>query len=124
MRKEEKKISSSSETTITNATAADMVTPLRKEMTLLSTSSTVYGEISKYKLDSILPDGKNYSVAIVEGLFTPDINIKEKIGVKVTVVETKEEGLVSGSFGKMGKCKVTFENGTSVLPGSKVYIHE
>mmetsp|Transcript_8695 Transcript_8695/g.12681 ORF Transcript_8695/g.12681 Transcript_8695/m.12681 type:complete len:768 (+) Transcript_8695:170-2473(+) len=124
VRKEKKKISSSSETTITNATAADMVTPLRKEMTLLSTSSTVYGEISKYKLDSILPDGKNYSVAIVEGLFTPDINIKEKIGVKVTVVETKEEGLVSGSFGKMGKCKVTFENGTSVLPGSKVYIHE
>ena len=101
VRKQKKKISSSSETTITKATAADMVTPLRKEMTLLSTSSIVYGEISKYKLDSLLPDGKNYCVAIVEGLFTPDINIKEKIGVKVTVVETKEEGVVSGSFGKM-----------------------
>ena len=79
------------------------------------------GEISRYKQDSRLENGK-YGVAIVEGFFTPEINIKEKIGMKVVVVDAKEEGVVSGSFGKLGKCKVSFDGGLSSPEGSKVHL--
>lgn len=87
-------------------------------------SIAVYGEISKYKQDSLMPDGQRYSVAIVDGFFTPDINIKEKVGLKVLVIDTNEEGVVSGSFGKMGKCKVSFEHGITAPEGSKVVLLE
>jgi selenocysteine-specific elongation factor len=87
-----------------------------------TTSIVAYGMISKYKQDSLMPDGQRYSAAIVDGFFSPEINIKEKVGMRVIVVDTNEMGVVSGSFGKMGKCKVLFEHGISVPEGSKVVL--
>ena len=82
------------------------------------------GIISKYKQDSKLEDG-TYGVAIIEGFFTAETNIKdEKIGMKVYIPASKEEGVVSGSFGKMGKCKVTFQTGLSAPEGSKAELLE
>ena len=57
--------------------------------------------------------------AIIVGFFTPEINVREKIGRKVYIPSTKEEGAISASFGKAGKCKVTFENGISAEVGAK-----
>jgi selenocysteine-specific elongation factor len=82
------------------------------------------GVLSKYKQDSKMEgeDGK-YGIAIIEGFFTPEINIKdEKVGMKVVIPETKEEGTITGSFGKMGKCKVTFEQGVTAPEGSKAQL--
>ncbi|CAJ1946014.1 unnamed protein product [Cylindrotheca closterium] len=69
------------------------------------------GHVEKIKGD-VLENGKQ-TVAIIVGFFTPEINVREKIGRKVLIPSTKEEGSISGSFGKAGKCKVTFENGIS-----------
>jgi selenocysteine-specific elongation factor len=75
------------------------------------------GEISALKGD-ILENGK-HSVAIISGFFAPEVNIKERAGIKVFVPSTNEEGSVVGPFGKAGKCKVAFEQGLSAEVGSK-----
>ena len=79
------------------------------------------GEIASLKGD-VLEDGK-HTVAIVAGLFAPEVNIKEKAtagSMKVVVVSTGEEGSIVGPFGKAGKCKVSFTQGISAQPGDKV----
>jgi selenocysteine-specific elongation factor len=79
------------------------------------------GEVEKLKGD-VLDNGK-YPMAIIAGFFTPEINIKEKVGMKVLIPSTREEGTVSGAFGKAGKCKVTFEGGVSAAAGVKAELH-
>jgi len=82
------------------------------------------GEIIKVKGDT-LPNGK-HTVAIVSGLFSMEDDIRQHKGRKVTsVAKPEEEGVVDGSFGKMGKCKVLFENGISAeAVGSRVKMPE
>ena len=76
------------------------------------------GEVSAIKGD-VLENGK-HNMAIIAGLFTPEINIREeKVGRKVIIPSTNEHGTIVGPFGKAGKCKVTFENGISAAVGSK-----
>ena len=72
------------------------------------------GEVEKIKGDPVGgDDSKKLNTAIIVGFFTPEINIREKIGSRVLIPSTKEEGTISGAFGKAGKCKVLFENGIS-----------
>lgn len=75
------------------------------------------GQVEKLKGD-VLENGK-HTIGIISGFFTPEINVREKIGRKVYIPSTKEEGAISASFGKAGKCKVTFENGISAEAGAK-----
>eukprot|EP00532_Pseudo-nitzschia_australis_P000469 CAMPEP_0168191100 /NCGR_PEP_ID=MMETSP0139_2-20121125/17317_1 /TAXON_ID=44445 /ORGANISM="Pseudo-nitzschia australis, Strain 10249 10 AB" /LENGTH=956 /DNA_ID=CAMNT_0008114215 /DNA_START=569 /DNA_END=3439 /DNA_ORIENTATION=+ len=49
-----------------------------------------------------------YPTAIISGLFTPDVDIRQMIGRKIWIPSTREEGTISGPFGKAGKCKVSF----------------
>jgi selenocysteine-specific elongation factor len=52
---------------------------------------------------------KLYPTAIISGLFTPDIDIKsEMVGRTVYIPSTKQYGIITGPFGKAGKCKVDF----------------
>lgn len=75
------------------------------------------GEIVSLKGD-VLENGK-HTIVIVSGFFAPEINIKDKVGTGVVIPATNEEGQVLGPFGKAGKCKVSFENGTSAQVGQK-----
>jgi len=85
----------------------------------IETNSFVTGVIDKLKSDAVV-DGK-FNVAIISGLFTPEMNVREKLGVKVVISDTKQEGSIIGSFGKAGKCKVAFPDGLSEdAVGSKV----
>ena len=79
---------------------------------------SVFGEILKLKGD-VLDNGKS-TVAIVSGLFSMQDDISKHKGRKVVSLSTNEEGLVSGSFGKVGKCKVLFKDGISAMVGSLV----
>jgi len=55
-----------------------------------------------------------YSTAIISGLFTPDVDIRQMVGRIIWIPSTKEEGTIAGPFGKAGKCKVSFaEKGIS-----------
>lgn len=63
--------------------------------------------------------GGKYELAIVAGLFTPEVNIREKVGNRVRIPSTQEEGKIAGPFGKAGKCKVSFESGLSANVGAK-----
>jgi selenocysteine-specific elongation factor len=63
--------------------------------------------------------GGKYEMAIVAGFFTPEVNIREKVGSRVRIPSTQEEGKVAGPFGKAGKCKVSFENGLTAPIGAK-----
>lgn len=84
-----------------------------------ATASKVEGKISSMKGDP-LANG-DFNMVIVEGFFTPEINIREKVGMHVRVVGSGQEGTVAGSFGKAGKCKVSFPDGIpESLLGSKV----
>jgi len=74
-------------------------------------NGSVTGKISNTKGDPM--DNGLYTMVIVEGFFTPEANIRERIGHHVRVVGTDEEGIIAGSFGKAGKCKVSFTNGIS-----------
>lgn len=60
-----------------------------------------------------------YEMAIVAGLFTPEVNIRDKVGSRVRIPSTQEEGKIAGPFGKAGKCKVSFENGLTAQVGAK-----
>ena len=80
------------------------------------------GDVEKIKGD-VLDNGK-YNMAIIAGFFTPEINIREKVGRKVVIPSTNEEGVIAGTFGKAGKCKVTFEQGISESAvGAKAELH-
>lgn len=76
------------------------------------------GEIAKLKGD-VLDNGKS-TVAIVSGLFSMEDDISQHTGRQVVSNTTEEEGVVDGSFGKMGKCKVLFKDGISAEVGSQV----
>lgn len=69
------------------------------------------GEVASMKGD-VLENGK-HSMAIVSGFFTPEVDIRQKVGWKVTIPSTNETGTIAGPFGKAGKCKVSFEDGIS-----------
>ena len=83
-----------------------------------TTKTNTVGEIVKLKGDA-LDNGKS-PMAIVSGLFTMEDDISQYKGRKVISTSTEEEGVVDGSFGKMGKCKVTFKEGVSADVGSQV----
>lgn len=75
------------------------------------------GEVVTLKGD---PTADNkYELAIIAGFFTPEINIREKVGTRVRIPSTQEEGKIAGPFGKAGKCKVSFEKGLSAPVGAK-----
>lgn len=77
-----------------------------------------FGEVVSLKGDAI--EGGKHSLAIIGGFFAPQVNIRERAGVKVKIISTNEEGTILGPFGKAGKCKVSFEpHGISAEPGAK-----
>lgn len=84
----------------------------------LATSEERFGDVEKLKGD-VMADGK-HTMAIVSGLFSMEDDIGKHKGRKVVSLDTEEEGVLDGSFGKMGKCKVSFKNGISAAPGSRV----
>eukprot|EP00592_Proboscia_alata_P012912 CAMPEP_0194388700 /NCGR_PEP_ID=MMETSP0174-20130528/99987_1 /TAXON_ID=216777 /ORGANISM="Proboscia alata, Strain PI-D3" /LENGTH=481 /DNA_ID=CAMNT_0039180235 /DNA_START=477 /DNA_END=1922 /DNA_ORIENTATION=- len=78
------------------------------------------GEITALKKSNKSVDTTTF---IVSGLFTPEMNIRECINMKVLIVSTNETGVVEGPFGKAGKCKVSFQEGaTGATIGSKVHL--
>lgn len=82
------------------------------------TNEDAFGEIVKLKGDA---DNSSKSItAIVSGLFSMEDDISQYKGRRVIATSTEEEGVVDGSFGKMGKCKVLFKDGTSAQVGSQV----
>eukprot|EP01082_Thalassiosira_pseudonana_P015384 g14133.t1 g14133 contig9:1225168-1227439(+) len=76
------------------------------------------GEVDKLKGD-VLPNGK-HTMSIVSGLFSMADDINKHKGRRVVCTTTEEEGVVDGSFGKMGKCRCLFEDGISAEVGSQV----
>ncbi len=85
--------------------------------------NVISGVISNTKGDPM--ENGLYEVVIVEGFFTPEVNIRAKIGSVVKIVGADDEGAISGSFGKAGKCKVTFPSGVSkAMINAKVELHE
>jgi len=85
-------------------------------------SSNTTGEIVKLKGDA-LDNGKS-TIAIVSGLFSMEDDISQHKGSKIVSCTTQEEGVIDGSFGKMGKCKVLFKDGISAEVGSQVKMLE
>jgi len=75
-----------------------------------------FGEIVKIK------EGDGTSItAIVSGLFSMEDDISKYKGrIVISTTTQDEEGVVDGSFGKMGKCKVLFKDGLSADVGSQV----
>jgi hypothetical protein len=79
------------------------------------------GEVASLK--DVLDNGK-HTMAIISGFFTPEVNIKEKVGTKVLIPSTSEEGSIVGPFGKAGKCKVSFPGGISAKEGDKAELKQ
>ena len=77
----------------------------------VQSNESCVGKITSMKGDQM--ENGLYNMVIVEGLFTPEANIREKVGYSVRVIGTDYEGTISGSFGKAGKCKVNFPSGIS-----------
>ena len=71
------------------------------------------GGDAKKKNNNNKPPATKYTIAIVSGLFTPEVDIRQMVGRTVWIPSTKEEGTIAGPFGKAGKCKVSFEKGIS-----------
>jgi selenocysteine-specific elongation factor len=71
------------------------------------------GTVDKVKGDELdttsSGKSKKFAQAIVAGFFTPEVDIRLKVGRKVWIPSTQEEGEIVGPFGKAGKCKVSFE---------------
>jgi selenocysteine-specific elongation factor len=86
----------------------------------IAKQSDSFGDILNLK-GEVLENGR-HTIAIVSGLFSMEDDIRQHKGRSVLSVSTKEEGIVDGSFGKMGKCKVFFKEGISADIGSKVKI--
>ena len=94
----------------------------KKKKVATKAAVTVKGEVEKIK-GEVLENGK-FNMAIVAGFFTPEANIRERVGARVLVSSTKEEGKVVGPFGKAGKCKVAFDGGISPeAAGSKAVLY-
>ena len=75
-----------------------------------------FGEIVKIKKG----DGTSIT-AIISGLFSMEDDISKYKGrIVISTTTQDEEGVVDGSFGKMGKCKVLFKDGLSADVGSPV----
>jgi hypothetical protein len=82
------------------------------------------GTVEKVKGDPMEDKDKKFPMAIVAGLFTPEVDIRPMAGRKVWIPSTREEGMIAGPFGKAGKCKVSFEGGISESAvGSKAELH-
>lgn len=86
------------------------------------------GTVEKLKGDAMQVAGvekTKFPMAIVAGLFTPEMDIRPLVGRKVWIPKTQEEGKIAGPFGKAGKCKVSFENGgiSESACGSKAELH-
>lgn len=75
------------------------------------------GEVVSLKGDP-LENGK-HNMAILSGFFSPEVNIRQKVGWRVTIPSTSERGNIAGPFGKAGKCKVVFGEGISAIAGAK-----
>lgn len=73
--------------------------------------ATVKGEVEKIK-GELLENGK-FNMAIITGFFSPEVDIRERVGARVVILSTKDEGKIAGPFGKAGKCKVIFDEGIS-----------
>jgi selenocysteine-specific elongation factor len=99
-----------------NARPGSRLDPPKKESKKKQKPEAV-GEVEKVKGD-VLENGK-HNMAIIAGFFTPEINIRDKVGRRVVIPSTHEEGRIAGPFGKAGKCKVTFEGGISAAVGAK-----
>ncbi|KAG7373275.1 selenocysteine-specific translation elongation factor [Nitzschia inconspicua] len=83
------------------------------------------GTVEKVKGDALEGQKEKFPMAIVAGLFTPEVDIRLMSGRKIWIPSTKEEGKIAGPFGKAGKCKVSFEAGISESAvGSKAELHE
>ena len=82
------------------------------------TTEDAFGEIVKIKGDA--DNSSKSTMAIVSGLFSMEDDIGQHKGRRVVATSTEEEGMVDGSFGKMGKCKVLFKDGISAQVGSQV----
>jgi small GTP-binding protein domain len=81
----------------------------------------IQGKISNTKGEPM--ENGLYQVVIVEGFFTPEIDIRQKVGMKVQLKGKSVEGSIVGSFGKAGKCKVEFPGGISKeMVGSNVIL--
>ena len=93
--------------------------PVKVDTSAPSKNEEAIGEIVKLKAGD---DSSKSITAIVSGLFSMEDNINQHKGRKVISISTNEEGIVDGSFGKMGKCKVLFKNCVSaeVTVGSQV----
>jgi selenocysteine-specific elongation factor len=90
----------------------EIVKKKEKKATVVAT-----GEVVTLKGE---PNADNkYEMAIIAGFFTPEVNVREKVGSKVRIPSTEEEGKIAGPFGKAGKCKVSFESGLSAQVGAK-----
>ena len=87
-----------------------------------SKADAIMGIIASMKGEA--KDNGHYTIVIVEGFFTPEINVREKVGLKVRVVNSDYEGTIMGPFGKAGKCKVSFEDGIPSMVGGKVELVE
>lgn len=81
----------------------------KQNVNILKDNTTVHGKISNTKGEP-MANGL-YEVVIVEGFFTPEIDIREKVGMRVELKGSQNEGSIIGSFGKAGKCKVAFPEG-------------
>jgi len=77
--------------------------------------STRQGALSKYKSDP--KDDGTYDLVIVDGFFGPEEDVKPHVGGCVTA-ENGDVGVLTGAFGKAGKCKVSFTNGTKLPLGA------
>lgn len=83
----------------------------------ISKVDAIMGTIASMKGEA--KENGDYTVVIVEGFFNPEINIREKVGLKVRVTNSDYEGTIMGPFGKAGKCKVSFEDGIPSMVGAK-----
>lgn len=97
----------------------DSVLPIERVGTRIEQETKMNGKKSTKKIGKISNtkgDDENglYHSVIVEGLFTPQENIRDVVGSKVSIIGTDQVGAIDGPFGKAGKCKVTFCEGVSV----------
>jgi selenocysteine-specific elongation factor len=97
------------------------IEPPTKKTKLKKQPPEAEGEVVTIKGDVLESNGK-YNMAIIAGFFTPEINIRDKMGRKVVIPSTNEQGTIVGPFGKAGKCKVLFESGISAAVGAKAQL--
>eukprot|EP00611_Tribonema_gayanum_P010013 TRINITY_DN19920_c0_g1_i1.p2 TRINITY_DN19920_c0_g1~~TRINITY_DN19920_c0_g1_i1.p2 ORF type:complete len:162 (-),score=51.78 TRINITY_DN19920_c0_g1_i1:114-599(-) len=86
--------------------------------------STQQAKVRDGALDSLKgdPDANGrYFTAIARGLFTMEENVKDYVGRSV-VTDAGDAGTVTAAFGKAGKCRVAFADGTSAAEGAKVWL--